>query len=67
MLDSGENSSTGGSDGGAATRIANDDQTPYHVAEGYDNTVLRILLESGRFNRVLVSFARIVAYSPALN
>ncbi|HUQ47735.1 MAG TPA: ankyrin repeat domain-containing protein [Gemmatimonadaceae bacterium] len=28
----------------------NDDETPYHVAETYDNTVLRILLESGKFN-----------------
>ena len=28
----------------------NDEETPYHVAEGHDNTVLRILLESGRFN-----------------
>ena len=29
----------------------NDEETPYHVAEGNDNTVLRILLESGRFNQ----------------
>lgn len=28
----------------------NDDETPYHVPETYDNTVLGILLESGRFN-----------------
>jgi ankyrin repeat protein len=28
----------------------NDEETPYHVAEGDDQTVLRILLESGRFN-----------------
>jgi ankyrin repeat protein len=29
----------------------NDEETPYHVAEGSDNTVLRIILESGRFNQ----------------
>jgi ankyrin repeat protein len=28
----------------------NDEETPYHVAETYDNTVLQVLLESGRFN-----------------
>ena len=28
----------------------NDEETPYHVAETYDNTVLQILLDSGRFN-----------------
>lgn len=28
----------------------NDDETPYHVAETYDNTVLGILLESGKLN-----------------
>jgi ankyrin repeat protein len=28
----------------------NDEETPYHVPESYDNTVLKILLESGRFN-----------------
>ena len=28
----------------------NDEETPYHVAEGYDNAVLQILLESGRFS-----------------
>jgi ankyrin repeat protein len=28
----------------------NDEETPYHVAEGDDHTVLRILLKSGRFN-----------------
>ncbi|MGA8532084.1 MAG: ankyrin repeat domain-containing protein [Acidobacteriaceae bacterium] len=28
----------------------NDEETPYHVPETYDNTVLRILLDSGRFN-----------------
>ncbi len=29
----------------------NDEETPYHVAEGSVDTVLRILLESGRFNQ----------------
>lgn len=28
----------------------NDEETPYHVAEGYDNTVLQILLDSERFS-----------------
>lgn len=28
----------------------NDEETPYHVIETRDNTVLRILLESGKFN-----------------
>jgi ankyrin repeat protein len=28
----------------------NDEETPYHVVETYDNTVLQILLESRRFN-----------------
>lgn len=28
----------------------NDEETPYHVPETYDNTVLQILLRSGRFN-----------------
>jgi ankyrin repeat protein len=28
----------------------NDDETPYHVPETYDNTVLRILLESGKLS-----------------
>lgn len=28
----------------------NDEETAYHVAEGYDNTVMQILLESGRLN-----------------
>ncbi len=28
----------------------NDEETPYHVPESYDNTVMRILLESGRLN-----------------
>jgi ankyrin repeat protein len=30
----------------------NDEETPYHVPEGYDNTVMNILLESGRLNAV---------------
>ena len=33
----------------------NDEETPYHVAETYDNTVLEILLRSGRFNKVSVT------------
>jgi ankyrin repeat protein len=28
----------------------NDEETPYHVAETYNNTVLQILLDSGRFS-----------------
>jgi ankyrin repeat protein len=28
----------------------NDEETPYHVAETYDNAVLQILLDSGRFS-----------------
>ena len=28
----------------------NDEETPYHVVETHDNTVLRILLESGKLN-----------------
>jgi ankyrin repeat protein len=28
----------------------NDEETPYHVPEGYDNTVMQILLESGRLS-----------------
>jgi ankyrin repeat protein len=30
----------------------NDEETPYHVPEGYDNTVMKIVLESGRLNEV---------------
>ena len=30
----------------------NDEETPYHAPEGYDNTVMKILLESGRLNEV---------------
>jgi ankyrin repeat protein len=29
----------------------NDEETPYHVPETYDNTVLKILLESGKLNQ----------------
>jgi len=29
----------------------NDEETAYHVSEGYDNTVMEILLKSGRFNK----------------
>jgi ankyrin repeat protein len=29
----------------------NDEETPYHVPEGYDNTVLKIMLESGKFTQ----------------
>ena len=29
----------------------NDEETPYHVPEGYDNTVLKIMLESGRLTQ----------------
>jgi ankyrin repeat protein len=28
----------------------NDEETPYHVPEGYDNTITQILLESGQLN-----------------
>jgi ankyrin repeat protein len=28
----------------------NDEETPYHVPEGYDNTVMEIVLKSGRLN-----------------
>jgi len=30
----------------------NDEETPYHVPEGYDNTVTKILLESGKLNKM---------------
>ncbi|HEX3985908.1 MAG TPA: ankyrin repeat domain-containing protein [Acidobacteriaceae bacterium] len=29
----------------------NDEETPYHVPETYDNTVLKIILDSGHFNQ----------------
>ncbi|HEX3703984.1 MAG TPA: ankyrin repeat domain-containing protein [Vicinamibacterales bacterium] len=34
----------------------NDEETPYHVPETYDNTVLRVLLDSGRFNPTSLSW-----------
>jgi hypothetical protein len=30
----------------------NDEETPYHTPETYDNTVVEILLRSGRFNKI---------------
>jgi len=33
----------------------NDEETPYHVIETRDNTVLKILLESGKFNALSMS------------
>lgn len=30
----------------------NDEETPYHVPEGYDNTITKILLESGKLNDI---------------
>ena len=37
----------------------NDEETPYHVIETFDNTVLKILLESGKFNARCLSTALI--------
>lgn len=37
----------------------NDEETPYHVAETHDNTVLQVLLDSGRFSEA--SLATIAA------
>jgi ankyrin repeat protein len=37
----------------------NDEETPYHVAEGNNNAVLQIILESGRFNQL--SLATVLA------
>jgi len=34
----------------------NDEETPYHVPEGYDNTVMKILLERGRVNAVSLTW-----------
>jgi ankyrin repeat protein len=34
----------------------NDEETPYHVPEGYDNTVMKVLLESGRLNEVSLTW-----------
>ncbi len=33
----------------------NDEETPYHVPEGYDNTVVKILLESGKLKPASVA------------
>ncbi len=33
----------------------NDEETPYHVPEGCDNTVMKILLESGKLNEASLS------------
>jgi ankyrin repeat protein len=33
----------------------NDEETPYHAPEGYDNTIVKILLESGKLNSVSLS------------
>jgi ankyrin repeat protein len=33
----------------------NDEETPYHAPEGYDNTVMEILLENGRLNSTSLS------------
>ena len=33
----------------------NDGETPYHVPEGYDNSVMKILLESGKLNGASLS------------
>jgi ankyrin repeat protein len=34
----------------------NDEETPYHVPETYDNTVMKVLLESGRLNDTSVTW-----------
>jgi ankyrin repeat protein len=34
----------------------NDEETPYHVPEGYDNTVMKIVLESGKLNAASLSW-----------
>jgi len=34
----------------------NDDETPYHLPEAYDNTVMQIVLESGKLNAVSLSW-----------
>jgi ankyrin repeat protein len=34
----------------------NDGETPYHVPEGYDNTIVKILLESGKLNETSLSW-----------
>lgn len=34
----------------------NDEETPYHAPEGYDNTIVKILLESGKLSQVSLSW-----------
>jgi ankyrin repeat protein len=34
----------------------NDEETPYHVPEGYDNTVMKILLEARKLNEVSLAW-----------
>ena len=34
----------------------NDEETPYHLPEGYDNTVMKIVLQSGKLNAVSLSW-----------
>lgn len=34
----------------------NDEETPYHAPEGYDNTVLKTLLESGKLNQTSLTW-----------
>jgi ankyrin repeat protein len=34
----------------------NDEETPYHAPEGYDNTVMKILLASGKLNEVSLTW-----------
>jgi len=34
----------------------NDEETPYHVPEGYDNATMKVLLESGKLNEVSLSW-----------
>jgi ankyrin repeat protein len=34
----------------------NDEETPYHLPESYDNTVMKIVLESGKLNDVSLSW-----------
>ncbi len=34
----------------------NDEETPYHVPEGYDNTVMKVLLDSGKLNEMSLTW-----------
>jgi ankyrin repeat protein len=34
----------------------NDEESPYHVPEGYDNATMKVLLESGKLNEVSLSW-----------